>query len=245
MRRSRSTRTKCFGASAVVDNVLDETQKPPRRSQRKGPVAGTYPGLLDGGRPGTATLSNQALEHGLLLYEKRHPSASGLIQGSVVVLRNRDASILAETGGRQFYKDRSSCIQRLQPRDEVPAATRVRHETDCLSRGFSERQIRSGHHGARRAHQRCQWRGAGYEMDLELRWSIQGHDPPPHGAGGIQKRSRDLDRSSRSALPASWRRRGSGNPDAAAPLRHNGLGSVRSELAGTCQCIPHDCIGHR
>jgi len=28
--------------------------------------------------------------------------------GLVVVLQNRDASILAETGGRQFYQDRSS-----------------------------------------------------------------------------------------------------------------------------------------
>jgi penicillin-binding protein 1A len=53
-------------------------------------------------------IANQALEHGLLPYEKRHPSAAGLIQGSVVVLRNRDASILAETGGRQSYKGRSS-----------------------------------------------------------------------------------------------------------------------------------------
>jgi penicillin-binding protein 1A len=43
-----------------------------------------------------------------LLYEKRHPSASGLIQGSVVVLRNGDASILAEAGGRQLYKNRSA-----------------------------------------------------------------------------------------------------------------------------------------
>jgi len=51
---------------------------------------------------------NEALAHGLDLYEKRHPSAKGLIQGSVVVLRNRDASILAEMGGRQLYKDRSS-----------------------------------------------------------------------------------------------------------------------------------------
>ena len=50
----------------------------------------------------------QALEHGLLLYEKRHPGAKGLIQGSVVVLRNRDASILAEAGGRQVYQDRSA-----------------------------------------------------------------------------------------------------------------------------------------
>jgi membrane peptidoglycan carboxypeptidase len=48
----------------------------------------------------------EALEHGLDSYEKRYPSAKGLIQGSVVVLRNRDAGILAETGGRQLYQDR-------------------------------------------------------------------------------------------------------------------------------------------
>jgi membrane peptidoglycan carboxypeptidase len=53
-------------------------------------------------------IANQALERGLELYEQRHPSAKGIIQGSVVVLRNRDASILAETGGRQLYRDRSA-----------------------------------------------------------------------------------------------------------------------------------------
>jgi len=53
-------------------------------------------------------LVNEALERGLELYEQRHPSAKGIIQGSVVVLRNRDASILAETGGRQFYQERSA-----------------------------------------------------------------------------------------------------------------------------------------
>jgi len=53
-------------------------------------------------------IANQALERGLELYEQRHPSAKGIIQGSVVVLRNRDASILAGTGGRQFYQDRSA-----------------------------------------------------------------------------------------------------------------------------------------
>jgi len=55
----------------------------------------------------------QGLEHGLLLYEKRHPGAKGLIQGSVVVLRNRDASILAEAGGRQIYQDRSASYSDL------------------------------------------------------------------------------------------------------------------------------------
>jgi penicillin-binding protein 1A len=98
---------KAIVASAVVDNVLDEL---------KGGHAGlTEKDLLQGHIQVYTTvnaqvqqIANQALERGLLLYEKRHPRASGLVQGSVVVLRNRDASILAETGGRQFYKDRSS-----------------------------------------------------------------------------------------------------------------------------------------
>ena len=52
------------------------------------------------------TIVNEALETGLAFYEKRHPEAKGLIQGSVVVLRNADAAILAEAGGRYFYKNR-------------------------------------------------------------------------------------------------------------------------------------------
>jgi penicillin-binding protein 1A len=49
---------------------------------------------------------NEALEHGLAEYEKRHPSALGQIQGSVVVLANEDARVLAEAGGRQLYHNR-------------------------------------------------------------------------------------------------------------------------------------------
>jgi len=49
---------------------------------------------------------NEALEAGLALYEQRYPAAKGVIQGSVVVLRNLDAAILAEAGGRQVYKSR-------------------------------------------------------------------------------------------------------------------------------------------
>lgn len=48
---------------------------------------------------------SDALEHGLTLYEKRNPNGKGVIQGSVVVLRNADAAILAETGGRRVYRD--------------------------------------------------------------------------------------------------------------------------------------------
>jgi penicillin-binding protein 1A len=51
---------------------------------------------------------DEALEQGLVMYEKRHPGARGVIQGSVVVLKNRDASVLAESGGREFYKERSN-----------------------------------------------------------------------------------------------------------------------------------------
>jgi penicillin-binding protein 1A len=48
--------------------------------------------------------ANTALENGLNLYERRHPHNGGLIQGSVVVLRNSDSAILAEAGGRRTYK---------------------------------------------------------------------------------------------------------------------------------------------
>ncbi|MCX6538481.1 MAG: transglycosylase domain-containing protein [Acidobacteria bacterium] len=54
------------------------------------------------------TIVNEALEHGLALYEKRHPKLKGLIQGSVVVLGNADAAILAEAGGRRVYRDRDT-----------------------------------------------------------------------------------------------------------------------------------------
>ncbi len=53
-------------------------------------------------------IANVALENGLKVYEKRHPENKGLVQGSVVVLRNSDSSILAETGGREVYKGRNT-----------------------------------------------------------------------------------------------------------------------------------------
>lgn len=98
---------KMLRAAAVVENVLEEL---------KGLCADlSIEDLLQGRIQVYSTVDarvqqivNEALEHGLELYEKRHPGAKGLIQGSVVVLRNRDAGILAETGGRQLYKDRST-----------------------------------------------------------------------------------------------------------------------------------------
>ena len=54
------------------------------------------------------TIVNEALENGLARYEKRHPGAKGSIQGSVVALRNANAAILAEAGGRHVFNDRDA-----------------------------------------------------------------------------------------------------------------------------------------
>jgi penicillin-binding protein 1A len=100
-------RDKAALAAAVVENVFEEL---------RGCCTDLSPEDLHDGRiqvystmdAGVQQIVSEALEHGLVLYEKRHPSAKGLIQGSVVVLRNRDAGILAETGGRQFYEGRAA-----------------------------------------------------------------------------------------------------------------------------------------
>jgi penicillin-binding protein 1A len=98
---------KMIRASAVVDEVLEEL---------KAGRADLSVEDLQQGRiqvystvdVGVQRIVNEALEHGLELFEKRHPSAKGLVQGSVVVLRNRDAGVVAEAGGRQSYQERST-----------------------------------------------------------------------------------------------------------------------------------------
>ena len=98
---------KMLQAAAVVENVLQEIK------DRRVDVG--IEDLLQGRIQVHSTVDarvqrimNEALEHGLEFYEQRHPSGKGVIQGSVVVLRNHDASILAETGGRLFYRNRSA-----------------------------------------------------------------------------------------------------------------------------------------
>jgi penicillin-binding protein 1A len=54
------------------------------------------------------SFANAALENELTLYERRHPGSKGLVQGSVVVLRNSDSAILAEVGGRKIYKSNNA-----------------------------------------------------------------------------------------------------------------------------------------
>jgi penicillin-binding protein 1A len=100
-------KNKMVGVSAVVENVLKELKYRRADLDENDLLQGRIQ-IYSTVNARMQEISNEALEHGLLLYEKRHPVASGLIQGSVVVLRNCDASILAETGGRQYYKGRSS-----------------------------------------------------------------------------------------------------------------------------------------
>ena len=98
-------------APAAVQNVLNELKQ---LGPRLGPDVGIDE-LLGGHIQVYSTvddqiqrIANTALENELKLFEKRHPGSKGLIQGSVVVLRNNDSAILAETGGRDVYKSHSS-----------------------------------------------------------------------------------------------------------------------------------------
>jgi penicillin-binding protein 1A len=96
-----------FQSSAAVDHVLDELQAVDADL--------SIDDLLQGRIQVYSTVDaraqrivSDALEHGLESYEQRHPSARGVVQGSVVVLKNQDGSILAETGGRRIYQGRAT-----------------------------------------------------------------------------------------------------------------------------------------
>jgi penicillin-binding protein 1A len=95
-------------APAVIGHVLDEVT---RHGGGRFGVEDLFQGRIAVESTVDArvqTIVNEALEQGLALYEERHPRARGLIQGSVVVLRNADAAILAEVGGRQAYGERDA-----------------------------------------------------------------------------------------------------------------------------------------
>lgn len=99
-------------SSAVLDHVLNEL-----RSARADLGVDD---LLEGRIQVYSTvdarvqkIATDALEHGLAQYESRHPTSVGIVQGSVVVLSNRDGSILAEAGGRQVYRGRATLYSDL------------------------------------------------------------------------------------------------------------------------------------
>jgi penicillin-binding protein 1A len=94
-------------SSAVVEHVLDEV----KTAHADLSVEDLFQGHIQVFSTVDARVQrtvNEALEHGLERYERRHPSGRGMIQGSVVVLNNADGSILAEAGGRRVYLGRTS-----------------------------------------------------------------------------------------------------------------------------------------
>jgi penicillin-binding protein 1A len=93
-------------APAVVSNVMAELA---RRSQGQLNLAQFALGRIRVHATvdnRVQEIVNEALERGLARYEKRHPASKGLVQGSVVVLANADARVLAEAGGRLVYRNR-------------------------------------------------------------------------------------------------------------------------------------------
>ncbi|HSL17164.1 MAG TPA: transglycosylase domain-containing protein [Methylomirabilota bacterium] len=95
-------------APAAIDHVLDELS---RHGGSDFGVEDLFQGRISAHSTIDARVQaivNEALEHGLARYEKRHPDATGLIQGSVVVLGNADGAILAEAGGRRVYGERNT-----------------------------------------------------------------------------------------------------------------------------------------
>jgi membrane peptidoglycan carboxypeptidase len=99
-----------INSAAVVQHVLDAfTQAHPDLSledllQGRIQVYSTIDSRVQ-------RIASEALEHGLERYEQRHPRTRGSVQGSVVVLRNSDGSILAEIGGRQTYLGKAATFR--------------------------------------------------------------------------------------------------------------------------------------
>jgi penicillin-binding protein 1A len=96
-----------FRSSAVVEHVLDEI-KAIHADLGVDDLMGGHIQVYSTVDARVQRIVSDALEHGLERYEQRHPSARGVVQGSIVALNNRDGSILAETGGRQVYNGRGA-----------------------------------------------------------------------------------------------------------------------------------------
>jgi len=96
-------------APAAVESVLDELKRLDATSTSDIGINQLFEGhiqIYSTIDDRVQRFANEAFEAGVKLYERRHPQNSGLLQGSVVVLRNSDSAILAEAGGRRIYKGR-------------------------------------------------------------------------------------------------------------------------------------------
>jgi penicillin-binding protein 1A len=99
-----------FQSSAVVEHVLDELRAVHADLGVDDLLQGTIQ-VYSTVDARAQRIASDALEQGLQRYERRHPSARGAIQGSIVVLKNRDGSILAEVGGRAMYHGRATAYR--------------------------------------------------------------------------------------------------------------------------------------
>jgi membrane peptidoglycan carboxypeptidase len=189
-----------FQSSAVVEHVLDELKAVHADLSVDDLLQGRIQ-VYSTVNARVQNIASEALEHGLARYEQRHPSARGVVQGSIVVLKNRDGSILAETGGRQVYRGRAtgySDFNRVREALRQPGSTMkpivylaaFRRGDFTLETLVPDEPIS----GAERQRETP-------EMDCELRRAIQGPHPDPGSARRIEKRGRDLDHG------AHWHRR--------------------------------------
>ena len=229
-------------APAAIDHVLDELQ-------RHGGALFTVEDLFQGRIRVRSTVDqrvqrivNGALENGLARYENRHPKARGLIQGSVVVLANADAAILAEAGGRQLYNLRSS---RYSDYNRVTGS--LRQPGSVMKPLVYLAAFRSGltldATVPDEPISRVPWLRRRGQVDRQLRRPLQGSDPRPPGVGRVPQRGR--------GLGCPGRRHGQGHPDmpgpgpshAAQPLCQHGARRVRGPLARARGRLPGHGLG--
>jgi len=90
-------------APAITDSILEELKARYSSKDAEELLQGTLQ-VNSTADARLQAIANTALEHGLAAYEKRHKTAAGIVQGSVVVLSNRDAGVLAEVGGRRVFR---------------------------------------------------------------------------------------------------------------------------------------------
>jgi penicillin-binding protein 1A len=90
-------------APAITDSVLEELKVRYSSKDAEELLQGTLQ-VNSTADARLQAIANAALEHGLAAYEKRHRAAAGIVQGSVVVLSNADAGVLAEVGGRRVFR---------------------------------------------------------------------------------------------------------------------------------------------
>ena len=191
-------------APAVIEHVFDELK---RHGGARFGVEDLVQGRISVHSTVDArvqTVVNEALETGLALYERRHPRAKGLIQGSVVVLRNADGAILAEAGGRQVYQERytrySDYNRVTGSRRQAGSAFKPLLYLAAFRQGLDlDTTVPDAPIGVPLS------ANGGVKFDRQLRQPVQGSDATPSGAGRVAQCSGYL------ARPGD--RHGRGDPD--------------------------------